>query len=265
MPALTREDIEAAERQQGEKVDAIVQSELVTAPIEDLELVEQTTAIETATVYTRIGHVWRVLGDEIQRRKDYFSERKARAHRVWKDWCDAEHESIDALVEAQSKAGKLIGAYDAEQRQKAEDENERKQREAEERERDRQFLLAAEAREAGDEDAANEILAEPVMVAPVDAVAPATPKVSGLATAGRAKAEVVDLDKLILAAAEEIKAKRSFSRTARTLLTVDKVALNRSARNLSALPKAALVKMGVSVWEDRSPRRSRRRIRRPLR
>jgi hypothetical protein len=87
-------------------------------------------------------------------------------------------------------------AFETEQRRIAAEAQARLEEAARKDEEERRLLDAAEAEEAGDAQAAAEILAEPV-VAPVIPVAPQVARVEGVSTATRYRAEVVDLHALV--------------------------------------------------------------------
>lgn len=249
--ALARQEFEGAAR-------ALARQEFAGADTEaDLRGLEASGPLKTAEDYQHVARWWTRLKDEVDRRLTYFKPRKARARAVWQDWVDAEHESIDAYVAAIEKGAGLLGAYDSEQRRIA--EQTRQQLEAEERMKAEaeQFVAALDADSAGESGVAREILVETPMVAP-PSVPPQTPQVEGMSTTGKWKCELAvpgKIDKLVLAAAEELTT-QGRARVAVSMLKADPVAMKQQATSMKGNLQLIAGKLGLKVWEDRTPRRT---------
>lgn len=217
--------------------------------------------IEHADGYVWVAEAWKRLKVELKRRTDYFrgedetgTSRVGRAYRVYQDWLDAEHESIDGLKASIAKAALLLGQYDTAQREKAEAESRRLAAEAQKKADEEQLEAAIFAEADGAVEEAAEIMATPAVAAPVQ-VRPSTPLVADMTTQGRWKAKLAienNIDKLILAAADEIRHKKP--RIAVGFLKHDQVSINRAATNMKANLKAIGATLGLYVWEDITPR-----------
>lgn len=221
----------------------------------DVAVLRLTTTINTTMAYVRIGELWAALKTEVDRRKAYFTPRKARAHAVWTDWLEAEHESIDGLVADAKHAANLVGAYDSEQRRIAEETRRQLEVAARATADADQLMAALDADADGAIDIAAEILAEAPMVSH-QSVAIQTPVVNGMSTTGRWKATLAvdgNIDKLILAAADEIRTKKA--RIAASMLKADQTAINKAATALKGNLRLMAGTLGLSVFEDRTPRR----------
>lgn len=238
----------------------LVRRELVTpdgVDEGDLALVAGVTTLDTQPRYAQMATLWTRLKAEIDRRRAYFAPRKARAHAVWQDVLKMEHDFVDALVLSERKAAGLLGAYDIEQRRLAEETRVQLEVKARASAAAEQFVAALDAEAAGAPEIAAEILAEEPMVA-VASVPISTPQVAGMTTAGKWKAELAvagNIDKLILEAADEIRTRRA--RLAATMLKEHQPAINALATSMKANLARIAGRLGLRVWEDRTPRRGR--------
>lgn len=149
---------------------------------------------------------------EIARREKFvremFADSKAKAFGAHRAITALESRLLVPLEAARRLVSGRLDAYEAEARRAADAERARLEADARRQEEERRLMEAVGAQEAGDEQAAAEIMSEPV-TAPVIHVAPAVAKVEGVGTRVNYGARVVDVNKLILWVADEIRAGRT--------------------------------------------------------
>ena len=182
---------------------------------------------------------------EVSRRekfvKEMFLDSKQKAFAAHRAITALESRLLAPLEAARKLVNGRLDVYEAEARRQAAAEQARLEAQAKKQEEDRQLMDAVAAQEAGDEQAAAEIMAEPV-AAPVIHVAPAVAKVEGVSVRTNYGAKVTDLSKLILWVADEIRA----GRTDRMFyLTADTAVLRRhaiSVREAFSIPGCELEK-----------------------
>lgn len=233
-------------------VEALVAAELPPSTI-DLKLIALMETIADAQGYINVGTFWKRVKAEITARLEYFGPRKARANQVWKDWLAAEHAAVDELREAERKAARLLGDYELEQVRAAEVKQRALDAAAHASAVEKQFEAALLAADEGAVDVAAVLLEQGAVMTVTPPVRPDIPEVEGLGGATRWKAVVVDLNKLILEAADEIV--KNHPRIAGSMLKADQVAVNRHATSMKALLVPLAGRLGLKVWEDRAPRR----------
>lgn len=182
-------------------------------------------AVTSADEYEAVGEV-RVDADRrIKAVEKFFKPFKDTVNKLRAQLLDAERARTDRLQ-------RVIVACDAgmlkfrQEQQAARDKAEREAREiAEREERDRIAREAQELQQAGDAEAAEELVAAPIVAAPAP-VSPDighVPVVDGLGTQKRYTAEVQDLAKLLRWVAQDPKTRAHY-------IKVDQAALNRTAQ-----------------------------------
>ena len=161
-------------------------------------LVKAAQAFEVVDVETNTTALQRlrVLRDGEKRIADYFEPARKAADAAKKEILAARDGLIAPIAAARSIYDQKAGAYEQEERRKAEDEQRRLQAQARKEEEERALLAAIEAEESGDAAQAEAILAEPVSV-PVVSVAPQVAKVEGVSSRTAWSAEVHDVEALI--------------------------------------------------------------------
>jgi hypothetical protein len=136
------------------------------------------------------GH-WRVgLRDRIKAVIDKLAPAKKKTYDAWKEICKLETEAVKPLEDAQRCADRKIVAFHNEQVRRAEIWRQAESAEAHRLEEEHRLAVAAEQEAAGEHEAAEATISEPI--API-AVAPAPkPAVQGLTFRETYKAEVTD-------------------------------------------------------------------------
>jgi len=222
---------------------------------DDLDLrATAATRLETLEQYTFVATLWTALKERIDEIRGFFAPRKGAAHGVWQQWLSDEHEAIDRYVAAELKAAALLGQYDQRQRLKAAEEQRRLIIEARAQAEAAQLQAALHADADGESDLAADFLDTPAMLAPIETVVSHTPVVEGVGMTSRWKAEVVDLNQLICAAADEIRGKHA--RIAASMLKADPVVINKTATAMKGNLAQIAGRLGLTVWDDRKPRRT---------
>ena len=149
---------------------------------------------------------------EVSRRekfvKELFADSKAKAFAAHRAITALESKLLAPLEAARKLINGRLDIYEAEAKRQADAERARLEAKARKDEEDRKLMDAVAAQEAGDEQGAAEIMSAPTPV-PVIHVAPAIAKVEGVGTRVNYGARVVDVNKLILWVADEIRAGRS--------------------------------------------------------
>lgn len=156
---------------------------------------------------------------------DTFQPHITRAHESHKALLKEKADAEAPLAEAERIAKTALVIYDNEQEVIRLAEQRRLQAELRRQEEERRLSEAVDAEAAGDTDAADELIDEPVFV-PTVAVAPSTPKVSGISYRETWSATVTDLPALVKYCA----ANPGFA----ALLSANMPALNAQARSLKA-------------------------------
>ena len=232
---------------------------------DDLELwPTAAVALNTADQYAHVATLWAALKARIDEIRAFFAPRKGAAHGVWQQWLSDEHEAIDRYVTAELKAAALLGKYDGEQRRRAEAERHRLETEARAKVEAEQLQAALQADADGETDIAADLLDTPAMLAPIETVVSQTPIVAGVGMTSRWKAEVADLDRLIVAAAGEIQQKGR-ARIATSMLKADQAAINKAATAMKGNLERLAGTLGLTVWDESRPRRTHDYDRRDLR
>jgi hypothetical protein len=175
-----------------------------------LSIVDQSKMVKVvdSETYTAAGGLWKSLGDMIKEVKDTFDPICEKAFAAHKEATGKRALYLDPLVAAQKSVKGLMSAYDAEQERIRKAEEARLAEIARKEEEDRRLQEAIEAEEeakrngATVEEAAQvsqEIIEEPVYVAPV-VVPKSVPKMAGGPIySTRWYAEVVDIKALCTA------------------------------------------------------------------
>lgn len=135
----------------------------------------------------------KALRDEIA---ETFDPHIKRAHEAHKALLREKSEAEAPLADAERIAKSALVAYDREQERIRRDEAARQQAELRRQEEERRLAEAVALEEAGEVEIANAILNEPVRV-PTVAVAPSTPKVSGISYRETWSASVTNLHALV--------------------------------------------------------------------
>lgn len=148
-----------------------------------------------------------------------------RAHEAHKALLKEKADAEAPLAEAERIAKAALVVYDQAQERLRREEQQRLQAELRRAEEDRRLADAIAAEEAGDRDEAEAMIHEPVFV-PTVAVAPSTPKVSGISYRETWSANVTDLSKLV----KFVASNPQFA----GLLSANLPALNAQARSLKA-------------------------------
>ena len=158
------------------------------------------TAIETAEQAEEATQFGRLLQNGKVEIETFFKGIKSQIDSIKAPVLAAEKEDVGPLNTEKSRLGGLLTVYQAEQRRIREEE-ERKAREAAEAQAQEDALQRAlELEAAGEGDAADAVLSEPIVAAPV--VIPASaPKPVGSVARKAYKAEVIDFKALVSAVA----------------------------------------------------------------
>ena len=158
------------------------------------------TAIETADQAEEATQYGRVLQNGTKEMEVFFKGIKSQIDSIKAPVLAAEKEDVGPLNTEKTRLGGLLTAYQAAERRKREEE-ERIAREAAEKQAEEEALQRAiELAAAGEEEAADAVLEEPIVAAPV--VIPASaPKPTGSVARKSYKAEVTDLKALVAAVA----------------------------------------------------------------
>jgi len=220
------------------------QGDTLAAEVQALQVVDDATFQHAADLSRRLAG-W------IKTAEDFFRPIRESAHKAWKTAVDREKSVVDPKKALKATLGERMAAY--------EQEMERRRREAEEAARREQERLEAEARaqaeaeakrlrdeaeervlqdaiaaeEAGDEQAVDFLLEEPVYVPPaappapvfVPPVAVPKPQAKGISFTTTWSAKLDNLEALVQAAAKGDK-------VALSCLTFDQVRANALARSL---------------------------------
>lgn len=154
-----------------------------------LSIVDQAKAVQVtnAETYTAAGMLWKSIGEMITEVKATFDPICDAAHKAHRAATEKRAKYLDPLTSAQKAVKKLMSDYDAEQERIRREEEARLAEIARKEEEERQLQAAIAAEEeakrngATKEEAAEiaqEVINEPVYVAPV-VVPKATPKLQG--------------------------------------------------------------------------------------
>jgi hypothetical protein len=198
-----------------------------------MEATKAITEIKTPEEYKAANDARKVLSKAMKAGEAVLEDTKKKAHAVWKAFTSSQSDikvgkEGDAEV---ARIGRMTSAYDQEQ----EREHQRKQRELEEKARkeaeERALEEATALEAAGDKDAAEAVLNEPV-VTPTVEIAKSTPELDNTHYRDNWKVKSID----------EAKLPRSF-------MMPDTVKINRIVKN----DKEATAIPGVTVWNDRKP------------
>jgi len=171
--------------------------------------------------------------------KDFFAPLKEKAFAAHRALTAAENDKLAPLVEAERFAKGAMTTWQLEQEAAARVEQRRLEEEARKRAEEEKLLDAIDAEQAGEPEAAERILAEPVL-APVVRIAPPVPAVSGISMRETWSADVFDMKALVRAVAD--------GKVPMRALVVDAVFLNGQARAL----KGDLNYPGVRAVSKRS-------------
>lgn len=171
--------------------------------------------------------------------KDFFAPLKEKAFAAHRALTAAENDKLAPLVEAERFAKGAMTTWQLEQEAAARVEQRRLEEEARKRAEEEKLLDAIDAEAAGETEAAERILAEPLL-APVVRIAPPVPQVSGISMRETWSADVFDLKALVRAVAD--------GKVPMRALVVDTVFLNGQARAL----KGDLNYPGVRAVSKRS-------------
>lgn len=145
-----------------------------------LTIPEQANAVKIvdAGSYVKAGELWNNIRELRKKVKDSFDPIIKKAHEAHREALDRKA-AVDAPLDAAERTvKKAMNAWDEEQERIRREEERRLQEEARKREEEARLQAAIEAEQAGAKEEAEQILAEPVPVAPV-IVPKATPKVAG--------------------------------------------------------------------------------------
>lgn len=154
---------------------------------------------------------------------DTFEPHIKRAHEAHKALLKEKNDAEAPLAEAERIAKAALVVYDQAQERLRREEQARLQAELRRQEEERRLAEAVALEAAGEQAEAEELIAAPVDV-PIVAVAPATPKVSGITYRETWSAEVTDLGALVAYVAK-------YPQFA-GLLSANMPALNAQARSL---------------------------------
>jgi len=145
-----------------------------------LTIPEQANAVKIvdADSYVKASKLWQDIRAIRAQVKESFDPIIKRAHEVHREALDRKAK-VDAPLEmAEKTVKKAMNAWDEEQERIRREEERRLQDEARKREEEARLAAAIEAEQAGAKEEAEQILEQPVYVAPV-VVPKATPKVAG--------------------------------------------------------------------------------------
>lgn len=206
-----------------------------------LTIPEQANAVKIvdADSYVKASGLWqdiRALRAKVKESFDPIIQKAHAAHRAALD----SKAKVDAPLEvAEKTVKKAMNAWDEEQERIRQEEQRRLQEEARKREEEARLAAAIEAEQAGAKEEAEQILEEPVYVAPV-VVQKQTPKVQGGPVFRTVwKHQVTDLIALVKAVAA--------GHAPLTAIQANDVFLGQQARSL----KDALRIPGVKAYSER--------------
>ncbi len=206
-----------------------------------LTIPEQANAVKIvdADSYVKASGLWqdiRALRAKVKESFDPIIQKAHAAHRAALD----SKAKVDAPLEvAEKTVKKAMNAWDEEQERIRQEEQRRLQEEARKREEEARLAAAIEAEQAGAKEEAEQILEEPVYVAPV-VVQKQTPKVQGGPVFRTVwKHQVTDLMALVKAVAA--------GHAPLTAIQANDVFLGQQARSL----KDALRIPGVKAYSER--------------
>ncbi|MEN6440511.1 MAG: hypothetical protein ABFD97_18205 [Syntrophobacter sp.] len=134
--------------------------------------------IKTADEYLQVNDLWKAGKAILDEVSEAYDDLIKSAHKLHKDAIAKKAKYYDPADKAVRAAKALMSTYDAEQERIRQAEQRRLQEEARKREEESRLAAAIEAEQAGAAEEAEEIINEPVYVAPV-VVPKATPKVAG--------------------------------------------------------------------------------------
>lgn len=175
-----------------------------------------------------------------------FMKPKKLAHEAHLAVTSLENECLAPDLEAERIIKPKMAAWNFEQERKRRQEQEKAEAEARKQAEDEKIAQAAALEKAGDTAAAEEVMAEPIMIPPI--VRPVeTPKVPGISYSTVWRARVTDMKALIDAVAA--------GKAPIAILTVDEIALNKIAAAL----KNTLHWPGVEAYSEQIVRGSGRK------
>lgn len=218
-----------------------IPQEIIEAETTSLTMTEQAKAITIANPdqYVSASELWKNIRAMREKVGSSFDPLIKHAHALHKATL-AKKAEIDAPLEvAEKTVKKAMNAWDEEQERIRQEEQRRLQEEARKREEEARLAAAIEAEQAGAKEEAEQILEEPVYVAPV-VVQKQTPKVQGGPVFRTVwKHQVTDLKALVQAVAA--------GKAPLQALKADDVFLGQQARSL----KDALRIPGVKTYSER--------------
>lgn len=162
-------------------------------------------------------------------------------HGAWKKATDLREEIDAPLAKMERQIGEAMGVYTSEQRRLRQVQEARLQAEARRREEDARLEQAEALEDAGDKEAAQQVIEEPIATAPVHLP---EPKADGTTMVTYWSAEVVNLTELVKAVAA--------GKAEITLVEANQTALNGMARAL----KSAMSVPGVRAVPKELPKRT---------
>ena len=200
---------------------------------------EATIVVKDSETYTTAATEMKGGKAMIKKIKDFFKPLKSKANEAHKAITQKERETLAPVEEFCKKIqGKMI-AFQSEQDRIRREEEARIREEQRKREEEAKIAEAAEAEAAGDVELAEQIIMEPVAVAPV-VVPKKTPDVQGVSYRETWKAEVVDALALVKFVAD--------NPTWAHLITVN----TRELNNLARSQKTAMKIPGVRAYAEKS-------------
>ncbi len=195
---------------------------------------EQALALKVidAKTYSEAGEIM-VLHKNLEKKiKTYFKPLKEAAHKAWKTICNRENEEVAKLLPTIYYLNKELTTWNIEQEKLRRAEEDKLRREAEKKAEEEKLAAALEAEKAGAKEEAEEILNEPVYVAP-PIVEKTVPKVSGQTMTTTWRWRLQDINKV-----------------PRQYLKPDEIALNAVVRALKGNAKIE----GIEVYPESSMR-----------
>jgi hypothetical protein len=150
-------------------------------------------AITTTEQYADAGELWKVGREMMDQISEAYDSIISAAHRAHKEAVAKKKSFYDPVESATKRVKALMIAFDAEQERQRQAEARRLEAEARRQEEEHKLAEALAAEAAGDAAGADEILNEPIAVAPVF-VEPATPKIAGIVFQTRWNIKVTDPD-----------------------------------------------------------------------
>ena len=179
-----------------EKKRIALRTEYAAVVHEAKNIVSVDTA-EQAEAATNLG---RLLQTATKETEAFFKTIKSQIDDIKKPILQAEKDDQSPYLTEKSRLGTLLTSYQAAERRKREEEERRAREEAERQAEADALQRAIELAAMGEPDAAEEVLAEPVIAAPVIILA-AAPKPKGSVLKESFSAEVVDFKALVEAVA----------------------------------------------------------------